>query len=282
MFPYIGTKKKELKFISPYFPWNIQHNENTINHVYELFGGSCAVSKFILCNSSNKISSSTINDILPVLIELYKIINAGKDEVEKFINECEELNNKYGMDNLAELQKILKTFNMDDTSRENVCMYYILCKRKRTPTLIDNTTKRCNFKTLLTDNKKLFEYKNSFIIKNESYKTILDELDKLPNEEKQKIFVYLDPPYLSSKNLSRDDGLCSRQAFESDNMVYMFELMIKNKNNGLKIMLNIDNNDLYQYIFKLIDGSDNMIKTKYAKTYQITKRKTEHLIICNY
>ena len=89
-------------------------------------------------------------------------------------------------------------------------------------------------------------------------------------------FIFCDPPYLDSNNTSYNQRTYNKNNFIFDN-TYIYVCLINTlKTAKAKIMLIINDNALNRYIF------NNYIKSSYIRIYQITKRKTNHLIITNY
>ena len=84
-------------------------------------------------------------------------------------------------------------------------------------------------------------------------------------------FFFLDPPYLFSNNSSYIP-----QVNEADMTSMIVDILEFIQTCKCKVMLIINELDLLSHLFR------NYIKGKYDRTYQISKKKAVHLIICNY
>jgi len=94
-------------------------------------------------------------------------------------------------------------------------------------------------------------------------------------KDNEQAFIFLDPPYFDSCNTfyysnTGDDSVI----FDSTKI--FIDILDHLKTAKCKIMLIINKNSITEFIYK------DFIKGEYDKLYQLTKRNTKHLIICNY
>ena len=115
-------------------------------------------------------------------------------------------------------------------------------------------------------------------IYNETEKKILDTalitcddylniFEQYKNNE--KAFLFLDPPYIFSDNSTYN--MMDTDNTEMVPKIYEFMLTCR-----CKVLLIINDLEIIRYIFK------NFVKGCYNKIYQIGKKRSRHLIICNY
>ena len=115
-------------------------------------------------------------------------------------------------------------------------------------------------------------------IYNETEKNILDTalitcddyiniFEQYKNNE--KAFIFLDPPYIFSNNSTYN--MMDTDNTEMVPKIYEFMLTCK-----CKVLLIINDLEIIRYIFK------NFVKGKYNKIYLLGKKRSRHLIICNY
>ena len=93
-----------------------------------------------------------------------------------------------------------------------------------------------------------------------------------------KTFIFWDPPYLDSFNdcYFKKESRLLKDNVINDNTKMFIDIKNYLDNDKVKQMLIINKNSITEYIYnKYIVGF-------YKKLYQLTKNKTEHLIICNY
>jgi site-specific DNA-adenine methylase len=113
------------------------------------------------------------------------------------------------------------------------------------------------------DNYKIMDF-----LRNEDVKiTSEDALDCYKkHKDDQTALIFLDPPYQGT-----DNSNYSNPSFEI--YEYLFENSIKNEK--AKITLAVNYNYMMRLLFK------DVIYHTYDKTYEVTRRKTKHMIIMN-
>ena len=102
------------------------------------------------------------------------------------------------------------------------------------------------------------------IITNDDYLNIFEQY-----KDNNKAFLFLDPPYIFSNNSTYN--MMDTDNTEMVPKIYEFMLTCK-----CKVLLIINDLEIIRYIFK------NFVKGKYNKIYLIGKKRSRHLIICNY
>jgi site-specific DNA-adenine methylase len=105
----------------------------------------------------------------------------------------------------------------------------------------------------------------------------LNTFDKVKNDK--KCFVFIDPPYLDSCNTNYKcfhGGSVDNKNIIIDRTKMFIDILDFIKNAKCKVMLIINKNSITEYIYK------GYIKGEYDKYYDITGRRTKHLIITNY
>ena len=253
-FGYVGGKSKDLKYIMP------SVNLDGIKTVIEPFCGSCAFSSHL----DKKNLKFCFNDIDSNLIYFLKDVKCGKfPEYIKYYNEH------------------YKDYMTDGKPNQ---LWYDLKKEKDIPSkkifLLKRLSGKGSMVNLKSKDQKINEYDHLVKLFKKAdlqcgeYKKIID---KYMNDE--TAFLFLDPPYLDSYNSSYSSfkGISTNETHHIiDNTTMFIEFLDILKNAKCKIMLVINGNALTKYLYK------DFIKTTYEKRYDISGRKTEHLIITNY
>ena len=107
---------------------------------------------------------------------------------------------------------------------------------------------------------------------NEDYTKVLAKY-----KQNKNAFIFLDPPYFDSFNnyyMSYNDGF--KDSVIVDNTVMYIDILNFIKNTKNKTMLIINKNAITDHIY------GNYTVGIYDKVYQMTKKKTQHIIVCNY
>jgi DNA adenine methylase len=266
--PYSGSKRLDIKFFKNYLP-------NKISHIVEPFGGSGYLSLYLFSINNNL--KCHINDIDDKLINFFNQIKANFDYIideynkiislkpskEEYLKIIDEYKNNY--DSFDKNKKaILFLFYTKYSSFFRKGLYPESDKRKRN-FLIDKTKKEI-FKNWL---------KNTTFT-NLNYDVVIEQYKN--KNKKQKIFIFFDPPYLDSFNSY--SVYLGKKTDENniiiDNTKIFLDILHYLKNKNYNSMFIINSNSIIDFIFK------KYIVDKYDKTYQMTKKKTSHNIICNY
>lgn len=282
MFPFMGSKKNEIKEILPYLP---PIHEDTL--IVEPFTGGGAFSLYL--HNNHKLSIH-LNDINKELIGLYKYFKTNKikkdylkmndifqgfkqrienarDKKKEFSKFAEEIHNKRFPNGLDGQSNIIYDL-----------IYYKLKQFQTSKTINQSPFLGSNDGLRKPSNKDFSLYLNSMLkypsrvkITNKPYHHLL-ELYR--NDE--DAFIFLDPPYLYQYTEDEDkkiDPLYKNSDFDIDDFEYIHDYM---KSCSCYVMMVINNSPFIVNLFK------GMIKHKYSKLYQRSKRTVEHIIICNY
>jgi site-specific DNA-adenine methylase len=249
-FGYAGNKREEVERI-----FNLLKLSN-IKIIIEPFCGTCALSYYISLQSPKKYKY-IINDNDKKLIELFKLAQNKKkfDIFIKKINSlCFDKDNNF-IDKPTYL-KIVKEDNLEG--------YFISQKfktirngmypsnRKMTPIKED-----CPFvKFLREEDVEILNLGATEVI------------DKYIN--KKEAFLFLDPPYLSS---------CNDFYLNKDVNIYEYIYKIKDSLLTLKSTILLCLEDIW--IIRLLFDNLKECFITYDKIYQVSKKKTTHIIIYN-
>ena len=247
LFPYQGNKRKEFNTI--YERFKIINEDGVIDKIYEPFCGSFAFSYFLSTIEPNKYEYH-LNDGDSNLILLCQ---TAQDSV-KFQNLIDELN---------EMTTILNKENYKLWIKDPSLKCYIFTSKcygmrigmypLNKPIPDFNKLKLCPVINFLKNEKIIFT------------NNIITKIDDIYN--KPEFFIFADPPYLSNHANVYD--------IEEFNI---YEYLFYNPINLIesKIMLVLEDFWMARLIFK-----DN-IKKSYSKKYELSKKKTSHLIIDNH
>lgn len=247
LFGRLGNKTNDIKFFKSLLPLEVKN-------VVEPFGGTFAISRIVYKDDKyNKI----VNDNDETLFKIYK----NPYEYSKI---CKELNKIAG-----------------ETLNENNNVIYENFIKK---------IKDCNFESDLIEiwkSSNIIRGRNVKYVKNANYTDFIeitkkinfsceDYLNVVKKYCKNKDnFIFLDPPYLFSDNSSYSQQK-RKEGEDCTNILYELYNVFRDKRNKAKIMLIINDMKIIRWLF------DGYIKSNYEKIYQIGKRKSRHLIICNY
>lgn len=247
LIPYSGNKRTEVEQIYN----SINDNLDEIEYIIEPFCGTSAFS-FYMSKKHPKRFKYILNDNNKLLIELYE---TAKDD-----------------DKLNELIKTLDNL-LIDLDKEK---YNSIIKINELPNyIIKQTIYSIRAGLFPLDKKKI--RKNYSKLKDVPIINFLKNEDiKLYNEDSlyiyemykdnKKALIFLDPPYLMACN-----------DFYQDSKVNIYEYLYNNDINKTDalILLALEEN----WIIKLLFSNNKFII--YDKMYQLSKKKTKHLIITN-
>ena len=250
LMPYAGNKRNECEDLYN----EIKNKLDVITTIMEPFCGSSAFSYYISTKHPNKYEY-ILNDNNKFLIQLYSI---AKDE-KKLIKLVQILNSK--------LQDIDKDKYKIIINEDNIIGWIIKNKiYNLKPGLFPNDT---TTRPLL----KSFDYMLTCpvinFLRNEKIKfynvDAITLIEKYKNNK--KCLIFLDPPYLISCNDMYKDA-----------KVNVYEYLFNNKIENMKafVLLCLESNWIIKLLF------NGLIKKEYDKQYQMTKKKTTHIIISNF
>ena len=233
-------------------------NFDNKKNIIEPFCGSSAISFHIWLEHKNKFNYY-LNDNSPVLIELYELfkndtIDNIKKEIDKIIN---KISNK---DDWTDYFK-----NGENTPYKKLFFH----KYSNMGRFGFYPLGRVNFKTLEFKLSKLQEEfiefiksPNVFITCNDWFK-VFDEF----KDDEGSIMIF-DPPYINSCN-----------DFYLDKNLNIYEYFYNNKENNYKSHIYYILEDIW--IIRMLFNNFKVIKL-YEKKYELSKRKTNHIILYNH
>jgi site-specific DNA-adenine methylase len=255
---YPGNKRNEVQNVE--FIHDIKNLKN-IKTICEPFAGTAAFSYYLSTLYPKKFKY-ILNDIDSNLIELYKTIK--NEELIQIIND--EMNIK------------INNFNKYDNDKDRGEYYKTIIKEKTFISwlfLHKIYNIRPGFYPLIVRVKQvkkfdLTEFPIYNFIKNEDVEILNgDGIKLLKDNINNKSFLYfIDPPYLCVANQFYDFYNCNIYEYFNENDIKKFKS---------KLILILENNWIIKLLFKKYISTG---KT-YAKTYQKSKNKTEHIIIMN-
>jgi hypothetical protein len=252
---YVGNKRKEIKDILPFI------DLDNIKYILEPFAGSSAMSFYISTLYPNKFKY-ILNDNDKINYDLFNI--------SRDTERTEDFNNK--------MNKLIDEFNTytDDVNRK---IFYNSINIKTLEGYIFKNKYfhfRINVYPAFSIIDKIKPYKlQDYAVYNfyNNEDIIYENMDGVEfinkyNQDDDKLFL-LDPPYLVSFN-----------DYYNNKDVNIYEWVYNNKS----LLLNSKNKIIFilehMWIIKLL-LQDFKILFEYNKTYQITKKKTTHIVYSN-
>ena len=247
---YPGNKRNEIETLYKLLDFS------DITQVIEPYCGSCVISLYIYTQKPNL--KFILNDNNHFLKEMYEIIK-DDEKIKEFENKINEI--------LPTIQKKedYDYYIKENYRNSNLNLYGWFIANKHSsirPGMyqINSKMKPLNLKShpicdfFKNANIEFFNYDGITVY--DSYKN---------NKENM---IILDPPYLNSYN-----------DFYQDSNANIYEHLYKNKisNEEAKIYLILE----YNWIIKLLFNDLILIQHKYDKIYQVTKKKTTHILVYN-
>ena len=249
IFSYLGNKRNEYKELKKYLELD------NIKNIIEPFCGSSAISFNLWLEYGNKFNYY-LNDNSPELINVYNLMKEKTpDEILKNLNE------------VRSRIKDKETFN-EIYKNKDKNIYEIITIRKVSAFrvgLFDEKRYNKDLKFKMTPTQlKFIEFvksPNVFISCDDWFK-IFD----VYKDDKESL-IFFDPPYLVSYN-----------SFYEDKTLNVYEYFFNNdiENFKSKIILILEDIWIIKLLFK-----NKKILSIYGKKYEITKIKTNHIIISN-
>ena len=262
MFPHIGSKKNEVKYLLKYI--------KGFDFIVEPFGGAGALAYHLHSTMNYKIH---LNDSDPIIFEFYKMLIKGPKEIENFISQAEALRDtlKPPTDKITS-KEIVYTLLSHGLVGE-----YVLRKVKRAGgydkgcahfllPLGDAFSKRLEKSLKLISKVKLNPDK--VIISCNDYKIIFEQY-----KDNENVLMFLDPPYLFDSSAKGIDNTFYGGLFTDDDFITIYEYL---KICKCKILFVVLKSAFMKYLFK------DFIVSEYVKNYAMSGKKVIHLIITNY
>jgi site-specific DNA-adenine methylase len=251
IFSYPGNKRNEFKYLH-----NIINNIDDYDTIIEPFCGSSAISFNIWLKYPNK--KFILNDNNNDLIRLYNLIKT--EDIETIKNKLLLIKTIINNDKNVFIM-MYKGFNQS----EDKDIYQYIYFNKFTGMSKVGLYRECKFKDFTKLQYKFFEFiktANITFMNNDWY----DVFKEYSNDKKALIFF--DPPYLLSYNMFYQNFNTNIYEFFSNNNIKQFCFKAK-------LILILENNWIIKLIFK------NEKSFIYDKQYQVSKKKTNHIIISN-
>lgn len=245
IFSYSGNKRKEYKYFKDYI------NLKGVKNIIEPFCGSSSISFNIWLEHKDKYNYY-LNDNSEYLYKVYKVIK--EEEPEIILKKINDIKNR--IKNREDYINICK-------SNYDVYEYIVICKMSsfRMGLYHSNTKTDYKFTELQLKFFEFIKSPNVFISNNDwfiSFNTFKDDKESL---------LLLDPPYLT---------LCND--FYENKSINVYEYLYENNIKDLKshIYFILENIWITKLLFR-----KNTIVCNYSKTYEPSKKKTEHILIYN-
>jgi site-specific DNA-adenine methylase len=259
--PYIGSKRTDLKYFVKDLP-------PKITKIVEPFGGSGYVSLALF--AENPSIKCHVNDIDADLINFFNQI---KKSPNKIINAYNKL-----LENMNErkFSLIIEEFKNKKSGKAKQAVLYLFFHRvhgiRQGLYPIDRISKPLN----PVDYPAFFQWIKVTNFTCSDYQIVFNKYKNI-----KTVFMFCDPPYLDSFNAyystyignkNRDDANKTIQ----DHTKMFIDILDLFKSCMCKLMLILNKNAITSRLF------NDYVVDEYDKIYQLTKRKTKHLIICNY
>lgn len=258
---YAGNKRKEIKDILPFI--NLDANAATANitTILEPFAGSAAMSYYISTLYPNRFKY-ILNDNDKINYDLYNISRDAEltEELNENINKIIDEFNTYTDD---DNRKIFYNSINNKTLEGYIFKHKYYSIRAGLYPLISN---KKQIKPYKLQDFPIYDFYNNEDITYENIDGI--EFINKYNQDDDKLFL-LDPPYLASCNDFYNKSDCNIYEWVFNNKVSLLD----SRNKILFILENI-------WIIKLLLRDFNIL-LEYDKQYQITKKKTTHIVYSN-
>lgn len=257
-FQYFGNKRLDLKHFKHLFP---AFNSDTV--FVEPFCGSCSVSVYVKEHCPD-VTHFHLNDNDTALITFYK--------------EVKDKGTKYFYDEINKLPRTSKEeFITAIDNMPNQIVQWFANKKFRYRGGADKPGKFVQndiFKSIRPfkpTHPAAEEMIQLSLLTADDYTALFDHYK---NDE--KAFLFLDPPYLDSFNSIYNDYKVDKGETIRDSTKVFIDCLKLLQEARCKVMLVINENAITRHLY------GPYIKAVYLKTYQMTKRKTGHIVVCNY
>ena len=266
-YPYPGNKRQELKYIDSHL------DLSNVKIIIEPYCGSSSISNYIF-NQHDKDNNFKyiLNDSDNNLISLYKLIqNTKTEEGERNFNLFQDNINIF-IDNFNKFETDAprKEFYNKTIKEATLESYFIkqkyFCLRAGMYPLISKT-KQITKINLIECPIYNFITKANIILSGKNALEIIEEY-----KDNEQVLMIMDPPYIMTCNTFYSDCNASNLYACLFNRTFNYKC---------KIMLILENMWINKMLFKELNDIF-YIKEEYNKTYQMSKNKTTHIIICNY
>jgi DNA adenine methylase len=261
LFSYVGSKRKDIKFYEKHIP-----DPQKIKVSIEPFGGGGYTSLYLF--SKNDKIKSIVNDTDEVLINFFNQLKTNFDIIVDAVNKLiEQFPSKEQYKDLVKEYKENKGDNL-----RRAILYLFMSKFHGLRLFLYPVPSR---KIGTIDKTKYTIFKNwlkntEFNLKD--YSETFNDIHKLNNNG---VFVFLDPPYLTSFNAYYS---CYKESKDKDknlldNTKMYIDIVDFLKSSNKHTIFIINKNSITEYLYK------KYIKDEYNKMYSLTQNKDICLII---
>lgn len=240
----LGNKTNDIKYFKHLLPINVKN-------VVEPFGGTFAVIRNVYCDDKYK---KYVNDNDNVLYYAYTNPDKIIDGMRVYNNIYDKNIYESGKPNSKKISELLKKNKMNDNIKQYIINNFCI--------------RGCLYKKCSAVNENNIHLMNKINFLNEDAFDVIEKYRKDKNT-----FIFLDPPYLFSDNSSYMEQKINKDMTSYIEKIYN---ILKDKTTKAKIMLVINDLSIIRWIFK------DYIIMEYEKTYQLSKKKNNHVVICNY
>lgn len=267
---YAGGKSKAIYKLEKHLPKDMSN----IDEIHDCFLGGGSFPIYLTKLYPDKIIR--VNDIYKPLIDFWIEL---RDNGLKLSDDILELKNKHNTVSLAnelfeKQKKIMKDSN--ETRYNKACAFYILNKCSFSGLVSSSFSEKASISNFSVNNIKSLKYYSQlikkWIITNLDYKEFLKK-----HSNSDKIFVYMDPPYMIKDNLYGKNGELHKQFVHTD----FFEIC---KKNICKQLISYNSDLLITDAFKDYNVSDYELTytMRSTGTYMEDQKDRKELAIRNY
>jgi site-specific DNA-adenine methylase len=248
IFPYAGNKRKEFQIFNEYIKYD------GIISIIEPFVGSAAISFNIWKEHGNKFNYY-LNDNDKHIYETYLLLK--KENIEDIFKKINDIKKT-----VKTKEDFLKIYKKEEHSIYEY-IYFRKASSFRLGLFDEQAISKSDYKPtkLLLEFVEFIKLSNVFITNDDwsiSYNKYKDD---------DKSIIFLDPPYIASCNTMYGSYSVNMYEYISENNI---------KNNIGNIYLILENIWIIKMLFK-----ENNILVEYDKKYEMSKKKTSHILISN-
>lgn len=260
-FQYKGGKRCEVKYIDKYINEEFMKGIKTI---VEPFCGSCAFSLDYYIKKGYNLNYH-VNDIDEYLINfLHEVKKKGFKPFVQYLKQV----------NFDEPDKDIRRKNINKFLESKSPYDYYVYKMVNKPYYVGETNKEYikNYKDGKFKKSDQF-FKNANLTSHD-YKTIFEQY-----KDDSTALLFIDPPYFDSVNNLYDINKYSKRLYGReipDNTQMFIDILELLKNCKCKVVGITNSNAIMNYLYK------PYIKETFGKLYQMTKKKTEHILFTNF
>lgn len=258
IFPYVGNKRQELKFLNTFGFANLIEN---VDIIIDAFCGSCAFAfqfwYFYERGRDDKKYKYILNDNNNLLTELLTILKSPED-TEKLLSDIELYLKTIDKEKYLAIRK---------NKNINIIEYVILnsCYNQRVGIYDEKSTYKAHLIINKIRNAPIINFlrEADITITNTNGETVYDA-----HKNNKNCLIYCDPPYLNSCNAYyRDTNMNIYEYIFNDNL----------KNYEAIILFHLEDT----FLTKLLTQNSLFLISKYDKVYEMTKIKTSHILLSN-